>query len=545
MDSKGAKICNRYKAMYAKHEHNRSFLNEIAFYFDPENSRYGQDTESNTVKHEKYQYKNLLYDTTCRDYKDELVDYTLGRIIDPSFAWLKLLPMDKSILTENSEDAYEIKRGISQLEDQFIQVLSTTGFYPEVTQWFENGGDYGFGSLSVYKKGGRVRFKAENVFQILFDEDDSKDISEVAFMKTVLGSELLTQFGEKKAIQVINELNGANLTSLKLDTLDATEILYLNQQFQIITMYIKTGSIWKEYCVDKKSQIVLRDQTLQYQPNVIFRMERGSSMYGRGWGKKNLERAITLDQIKHDASRASSWAVDPVWQANDDGMTPPQINPGDILFGDLVAGDVVRPVPMQTRPEYALQYYEMEREATKKSFKLDSFDFQKKEKQSIAEISEFAGIRNVRVSRFLYRFFTEGLIPALKSAYYLALETGMIKKPDSIKNLDLQLDFISPLFAQQRYSKVTNLSRAFQASAPAFEVDPSTKHIIDGKKIASDIFSEFGLADKLKTTEQAEEAYAKEQEMMNRDVGSKSAKQSADAEKSLAQAQAIREGGSE
>ena len=545
METRASLFLQRYNKLLGVHQHNRSTMSEIAFYLDPDNFQYSSEIGPSTPKDNYSNYKNLLYDTTCRDYKDELVDFTLGRIIDPSFSWLKLLPADPAVLTLGGNEIMQIRVALSQLEEQFAQVLAASSFYPEVTQWYENGGDYGFGGLTIYpKKGGNtLHIRAENPFHLIFDEDDSKNISEVYFESVMTGAQILSKFGEEVFLKLIKNDTNDTVVSIKADSLDEQDVLRLCKEHRVVSGYIKNKEVWKKICVDKRTHTVLADYSTNYAPCIVYRMDRSSNMFGKGWGKKVLERAITLDKIKHDFFRASNWAVNPVWQIMDDEQIPDDINPGDRLYGDLAAGDLIKPANLNIRPEYALQAYEIEREASKKAFKIDAFDFQKKEKQSIAEISEFASMRNVKVSRFVYRFLTEGLTPLLRSAYYLALQEKLITKPEAIRNLPLKIDIVSPLFAQQRYNKITNVTRAFQAAAPAMELDPAARHMINGKRLTSDIFSEFGLAGSLNTEDQADARAQEEQQAAMGGAESKSAKDRADAEKSMAMAEQIRREG--
>lgn len=541
----GELLLQRYNKLLNRHQTNRNIMSEIAFYFDPDNFQYSNEVSPGGDRNNDHEYKNLLYDTTCRDYKDELVDFTLGRIIDPSFSWLKLMPADPSILAMNTPEATSLKIGLGQLEEQFAQVLSASSFYPEATQWYENGGDYGFGACSIYpkKSSNKLHIRAENPFHIVFDEDDSKNVNEVFFESVMTGSQILSKFGEEKFIKLIKKAEDETIVSIRADSVNSDDVLRLHKEYRVVTGYIKHKEIWKEFCVDRKSHCVLREENREYNPCIVYRMDRSSSLFGKGWGKKCLERAITLDKIKHDFFRASNWAVNPVWQIMDDEQIPDEVNPGDRLYGDLAAGDLIKPANMNIRPEYALQAYEIEREASKKAFKIDAFDFQKKEKQSIAEISEFASMRNVKVSRFVYRFITEGLVPFLRSAYYIAVQQGIIVKPESIQNVPIKIDIVSPLFAQQRYNKITNVTRAFQASAPATEVDPAARHMINGKRLVSDIFSEFGLANVLNTEDEADAKAEEEKQATMQGIDSKAAKDRADAEKSLATAEQIKNEG--
>ena len=541
----GELVCRRYKKLETLHEGNRAFLNEIAFYLNPDQNTWGNSytKSSGHQKDEDLQQKTLLYDTSCRDFKDELVDVTLGRAIDPSFTWLKFIPVDTSLITQNNELSIKINKGLAKMADQFAMLLANSGFYPEITQFYENGGDYGFGAITPLIHRNKLKFRAENIFQVYFDEDDLKQISEIGYKRSLTGRQILDKYGNDKAVQVINKAFNMNYKELDSATLEDEQLLHLLKDFEVIVLYLREGDNWKCYAVEKQTKLVLDNKIFKYQPCTIFRMDRSTSMFGTGWGKKILEKAISLDQIKHDTARAFNWMTDPAFQVQDDGFLPDKINPGDILYGDLVTGDMLKPVNLQLKPEFGLEWYREEREGAKKTFKLDSFDFQKKEKQSIAEISEFAGIRNVRVTRFLYRFFDEGLIPLLQSAYYLCLEYGLMVKPEELSGIDIQFNIISPLFAQQRYAKVTNVTRAFQAVAPVLETDPSGRHLIDGKKIIADIWSEFGLSDKLRSEQEANEMAEQEKEQANQDVGSKSAKQTAEAERALAQAEAIKQGG--
>ena len=269
-------------------------------------------------------------------------------------------------------------------------------------------------------------------------------------------------------------------------------------------------------------------------------MDRSSNMFGQGWGKKALERAITLNQIKHDFSRASNWAVNPVWNAPDDGFLSDTINPGDIIYGDIAAGEVLQPINLNVDPRYALEAYNMERESAQKTFKLDAFDFQKAERQTTSEISEFASVRNVKVSRLVYRFYTEGLIPLLSSIYTLGRKLGLIQRPAILEGIELELDIISPLVAQQRYNKITNMQRSFQAVAPVLQIDPEARHMIDGKRAMADIFSEFGLAHMLRDVDEAQAKADEEKQAQTSGIESQSLKDSAEAERAAAQAAQLR-----
>ena len=76
-------ILQRFQKLETIHEPNRAFLNEIAFYLSPDMNTFGNSYthQSGLARDEPIQQKNLLYDTSCRDFKDELVDYTIGRAI--------------------------------------------------------------------------------------------------------------------------------------------------------------------------------------------------------------------------------------------------------------------------------------------------------------------------------------------------------------------------------------------------------------------------------------------------------------------------------
>lgn len=114
--------------------------------------------------------------------------------------------------------------------------------------------------------------------------------------------------------------------------------------------------------------------------------------------------------------------------------------------------------------------------------------------------------------------------------------------PRSLQGREVQFTFESPLRDALEKVKVGKFLEAQQVLAAAVQLDPSTAHLIDGRKAARDVLGAVAPAEWLRTEDEVEQLSAAEQEAAQIAQAAQLAQQGAQAAKTMQEARMVGEG---
>lgn len=247
------------------------------------------------------------------------------------------------------------------------------------------------------------------------------------------------------------------------------------------------------YYVDIENKHIMK---VVYKPYLNFVSSRWSKfsgeLYGHGQAKLAQSTMRGITHLRLEMLKSAEFANNPVIMYADDGvMIPDVLRPGTGIPGAISSLDGQRrlePWSPSGNNQVVLQQLEREIATLKSLFFLDKISLPRDATRRTA--FETSAIQQEQV-RFLAphinRIETELLKPLVETVFKMLLENGVFDEmSDTIKGLDLKVDFLSPLARLLKMENVRSEQQFLNTILPLLQFDQSQVMKINFEKIIED-----------------------------------------------------------
>jgi hypothetical protein len=242
-------------------------------------------------------------------------------------------------------------------------------------------------------------------------------------------------------------------------------------------------------CVEDEN--ILATTGFHENPYISTRME---TIPGNDYGYNptwNALSDIEMLQVQSEVTiKADQKQVDPPTLLPDDGVLGSlQTFPGGTIIGGIEDGvHQIAPMPFNISLSSGLEMMEQRRKAVRAAYFLDQFSTESVQPKTATEINDIRETRFRLLGPQVKRIEDGYLTPLVDRVFGILKRNGEIPKlpesllailPEGTKDVDLELEFISPLSFTQRSTQLLAVNRFFANSGGLLEFDPGAIQELD------------------------------------------------------------------
>jgi hypothetical protein len=463
-------LLNRIKCLESDRSIWKSHWQELADYILPNKN----DIERTRNVGEKVN-RNLL-DNTALHSNVMLAGFLHGILTNPNSQFFEL-----STGIEDIDSRDDVRIWLQKTASILLNLLNSSNFQTEVHELYIDMGCFGTSIMSIEEDEDTVvRFSTRPIRNSFIDEDSRGRINQV--YRTF----------EYNIWQVVQEFGEAVLAKSRV-------LAKAMEKGDKRKFKINHGVYPKEYNMKQSalpwvSQYVLADEKIDLKisgfrsfPYVVPRWSKASGeKYGRSPGMDALPEAKTLNIMVETVIKGAQKVIDPPLQAPDDGFvgTTIRTRPGAINYyrAGSPATDRITPIYNDARIDFGFQAVEEKRQRIRDAFFIDQLKLRQGTPQMTATEVEARVEEALRfMGPVLGRMQSELLRPLIDRVYEIADRLGLIPPaPLILKNMDLNVQYSSPIAKTQRQNEARNILRTIEQARPFIAADPSVLDFIDG-----------------------------------------------------------------
>jgi hypothetical protein len=481
-----------------------------------------------------------LYDATGMVACDLLSSALHGMLTNPNTLWFLLNTPNEEVNNQDFVIEY-----LQDLTKRIHNVFNNSNFQTEVHEYYLDLCAFGTATMTVEEdEKNIVRFSTKHLGEIFVAENCYGMIEEVYRVFSWDARQIVEHFcrgmeeDNKQAIEAkVGRKVSESFYNGKDDKFEIVHAVYKDE----LTEKIKVPYL-SQYIL-KCDKLELAEGRFKRFPYLVSRWTKISGeVYGRSPGMNALPEAKTLNLMSKIILQGAQKIVDPPMQIPDDGFVRPlKTYAGGINYFRAGTDEIARPIFNDTRIDFGYEVLRDRQMRVKEAFYIDRLGMPQTDRMTTVEVNQRVQEQLRFMGPMLGRQQTEFLQPLLDRVIDIMVDRDggsgdlLGEVPDEIMNVQLNVNYTSPVARAQRISEADALNSALAASAPILAVDPNAKDMVDADMVVKTFFQIYGAPQKVLRTkneveqirearaEAQQEALEQQQQMVNADMVSKTA----------------------
>jgi len=416
----------------------------------------------------------LIFDGTAI-HAAELMSASLhGMLTNASTKWFSLRFQDRFL---DSDDT--AKEWLEGVEDIMYQAFSRSNFQEQIHELYHDLITFGTGVMFVESDDEfQLKFSTRHISECYLSEDENGRVDTVYRKFKMPARAAIARFGELAVPQRVAKMAQKNpfeeITLLhavfKRDERDVTRIDSLNKPFASVYL-------------DPEEKKILSEGGFDEFPYTAPRFLKASFEigYGRSPAMTALPDIKMLNKMSEVTIRAAQKQVDPPLLVPDDGfILPIRTIPGGLNFYRSGSRDRIEPLNIGANNPLGLNMEEQRRKAIQSAFYVDQLILGQGPQMTATEVVQRTEEKMRLLGPVLGRLQAELLQPLITRCYnILARQEAFEVAPEFMQNIDIEIEYVSPLAKAQRSGDVQSALRLLELMQPLVSVDPSIIDYLD------------------------------------------------------------------
>ena len=422
----------------------------------------------------------LVYDSTGIHANEMLAAGLHGMLTNPASNWFSLRVKDSM---DNFADNAEAKQWLEETTNVILAELSApdVAFPSHIHEYYLSLCSVGTACMFVGEPTTRegISFRSIHIDEIFIAENADGIVDTVFRIFKMTVRQIVQKWGEKSLSPRIQRMYEKKEFDKEVELFHC---VYprddVDKNKKAATM-LPVASVY----IDEKEKHVLAEGGFDEMPYMVGRWSKTvGEVFGRSPAMTALPDIKMLQEIMKTTIKAAQKVVDPPLLVPDDGVLGPvRTIPGGLNYYRASSG--ARIEPLLTGGNIGLSYEMMNdlRERIRTTFFLDQLQFQGAPRMTATEVVE----RTERTLRLLGptlgRLQSEFLGPMIERIYGVLSRAGRLPEPpESISELELKIEYVSPLARAQRQTETQGIMRTLEFVGPIAGMDPQAAQIIKG-----------------------------------------------------------------
>ncbi len=422
----------------------------------------------------------LVYDSTGIHANEMLAAGLHGMLTNPASNWFSLRVKDSM---DNFADNAEAKQWLEETTNVILAELSApdVAFPSHIHEYYLSLCSVGTACMFVGEPTTRegISFRSIHIDEIFIAENADGIVDTVFRIFKMTVRQIVQKWGEKSLSPRIQRMYEKKEFDKEVELFHCVYPRDDVDKGKKAATMLPVASVY----IDEKEKHVLAEGGFDEMPYMVGRWSKTvGEVFGRSPAMTALPDIKMLQEIMKTTIKAAQKVVDPPLLVPDDGVLGPvRTIPGGLNYYRASSG--ARIEPLLTGGNIGLSYEMMNdlRERIRTTFFLDQLQFQGAPRMTATEVVE----RTERTLRLLGptlgRLQSEFLGPMIERIYGVLVRAGRLPEPpESISELELKIEYVSPLARAQRQTETQGIMRTLEFVGPIAGMDPQAAQIIKG-----------------------------------------------------------------
>ena len=422
----------------------------------------------------------LVYDSTAIHANEMLAAGLHGMLTNPASNWFSLRVKDSM---DSFADNAEAKQWLEETTNVILAELSApdVAFPSHIHEYYLSLCSVGTACMFVGEPTTRegISFRSIHIDEIFIAENADGIVDTVFRIFKMTVRQIVQKWGEKSLSPRIQRMYEKKEFDKEVELFHCVYPRDDVDKGKKAATMLPVASVY----IDEKEKHVLAEGGFDEMPYMVGRWSKTvGEVFGRSPAMTALPDIKMLQEIMKTTIKAAQKVVDPPLLVPDDGVLGPvRTIPGGLNYYRASSG--ARIEPLLTGGNIGLSYEMMNdlRERIRTTFFLDQLQFQGAPRMTATEVVE----RTERTLRLLGptlgRLQSEFLGPMIERIYGVLVRAGRLPEPpESISELELKIEYVSPLARAQRQTETQGIMRTLEFVGPIAGMDPQAAQIIKG-----------------------------------------------------------------
>lgn len=472
-DARATALLKRYKTLQTNRQHWESHWQEVADYIVPRKADITKKRTSGDKRTE------LIFDGTAIHAAELMAASLHGMLTNAATPWFSLRYQDDEI---NSDD--EAKEWLEGASDVMYQYLARSNFQEQIHELYSDLVTFGTAVIFVDGDDDGVRFSTRHIAECYVSEDAQGRVDTVyrKYKTTARAAQAqftnLTRRIEKLAQQ---------------DPYAEVELLHIvmPREERNPKLRTKNNKPFASIFVDPDEKQILGEGGFDELPYMVPRFLKASFElgYGRSPSMTSLPDTRMVNKMSEIVIRASQLQIHPPMMVPDDGfMLPVRTTPGGLNFYRSGTRDRIEPLNIGANNPIGEQQLEQRRQAIRAAFYVDQLILGTGPTMTATEVIQRTEEKMRLLGPVLGRLQAELLQPLINRVFnILARKRAFKPAPASLRDGDIDIEYVSPLAKAQRSGDVQSILQMIEFLAPLTQIDQSVLDYLDVDGMAKHI----------------------------------------------------------
>ncbi len=533
-DPRAASLVKRYSTLQTQRSSWESHWQEIADYIVPRKADITKKRTSGDKRSE------LIFDGTAIHAAELMAASLHGMLTNAATPWFSLRYEEDEL---NGDD--ESKEWLEGATDVMYQHLARSNFQEQIHELYSDLVTFGTGVIFVEsEKNKGLRFSTRHIAECYVSEDEDGRVDTVFRKYKTTARAAVRQFGEQQVTQRIEKINSTDPYA----EIELLHVVMPRDDYDARKKNTKNMPFASIY-IDAEEKQILGESGYQEFAYCVPRFLKGSFElgYGRSPSMTALSDTKMINKMSETVIRAAQLQIHPPLMVPDDGfMAPVRTTPGGINFYRSGTRDRIEPLQIGSNNPIGEMQLEQRRTAIRAAFYVDQLILGQGPQMTATEVIQRTEEKMRLLGPVLGRLQAELLQPLISRCFaILSRQKKFAPAPESLRNGDIDIEYVSPLAKAQRSGDVQAVMQMFEFLGPLMNLDPSIVDYLDMDGLAKHVIKVTGTpavvvrgeGEVAELREQRAAQQAQQQEMMQMQQLAQSAGQAAPALKE------VREGG--
>ncbi|HAF38212.1 MAG TPA: hypothetical protein DCG72_04430 [Gammaproteobacteria bacterium] len=533
-DPRAASLVKRYSTLQTQRSSWESHWQEIADYIVPRKADITKKRTSGDKRSE------LIFDGTAIHAAELMAASLHGMLTNAATPWFSLRYEEDEL---NGDD--ESKEWLEGATDVMYQHLARSNFQEQIHELYSDLVTFGTGVIFVEsEKNKGLRFSTRHIAECYVSEDEDGRVDTVFRKYKTTARAAVRQFGEQQVTQRIEKINSTDPYA----EIELLHVVMPRDDYDARKKNTKNMPFASIY-IDAEEKQILGESGYQEFAYCVPRFLKGSFElgYGRSPSMTALSDTKMINKMSETVIRAAQLQIHPPLMVPDDGfMAPVRTTPGGINFYRSGTRDRIEPLNIGSNNPIGEMQLEQRRTAIRAAFYVDQLILGQGPQMTATEVIQRTEEKMRLLGPVLGRLQAELLQPLISRCFaILSRQKKFAPAPESLRNGDIDIEYVSPLAKAQRSGDVQAVMQMFEFLGPLMNLDPSIVDYLDMDGLAKHVIKVTGTpavvvrgeGEVAELREQRAAQQAQQQEMMQMQQLAQSAGQAAPALKE------VREGG--
>ena len=458
-----------------------------------------------------------IFDGTAIHAAEMLAASLHGMLTNMATPWFTL----RFTQPELNEDDIA-KEWLEAAENTMYQAFQRSNFQEQVHELYDDLVCFGTATMMIESDPDQdFRFSTRHISEIFLSEDEHGRVDTVYRKFKMTARAAVLQFGDK-VTERIKQVE-------KREPYEMIEVVHvvLPRTDRNIRKNNKLNKPWASLYLDADESIVLNESGYDEFPYVAPRWLKSSTDEG-GFGHSPAMSALPdvkmVSKFSEITIRAAQKQIDPPLMVPDDGfMLPIRTVPGGLNFYRSGTRDRVEPLNIGANQPLGLQMEEQRRQAIRSAFYVDQLIMSQNQTMTATEVIQRTEEKMRLLGPVLGRLQAEYLQPLINRCFNILSRSKKLPvPPEFMANLDIEIEYVSPIAKAQRSGDVQSIVRMLEMMQPLMALDPTIMDWIDMDGLAKYAIKVLGIpasvirgADEVEMSraQQAQQAQVQQEQM--------------------------------